>query len=191
MAEPFLGEIKMFGGNFAPRGYAFCNGQLLPISQNSALFSLLGTIYGGDGRTTFGLPDLRGRAALHFGQGPGLSNWRTGERGGEERVTLTTMNLPQHHHSLTPVTMKLGENANKAGGSGKYLAKRTTVSSGGTSVGDFNFSETDSGATLAGDAINQGTTTATAGGSQAFGITQPSLAINYIIALQGLFPSRS
>ena len=80
--EPFLGQIQLFGFNFAPRGWAFCNGQLLPISQNSALFSLLGTIYGGDGRTTFGLPDLRGRNAIHFGQGPGLPNFAIGSKGG-------------------------------------------------------------------------------------------------------------
>ena len=89
MSDPFIGEIRMFGGNFAPRGWAFCEGQLLSVNQNDALFSLLGTIYGGDGRTTFGLPDMRGRVPVHMGQGPGLSDRRLGSKGGEENVTLT------------------------------------------------------------------------------------------------------
>ena len=99
--EPFIGEISMFGGNFAPRGWAFCDGQLLAISQNAALFSLLGTTYGGDGRTTFALPDLRGRAAIHHGQGPGLSDIRLGQRGGNERITLTEAQMPSHNHEIT------------------------------------------------------------------------------------------
>ena len=94
--EPFIAQIMMFGGNFAPRGWAFCDGQLLPISQYSALFSLLGTTYGGDGRTTFGLPDLRGRVAIHPGNGPGLSSIRLGEKGGTETNTLSTAQLPPH-----------------------------------------------------------------------------------------------
>ncbi len=98
MSEPFVGEIKMFAGNFAPRNYAFCDGQLLAISQNNALFSLLGTIYGGDGETTFGLPDLRGRVPLHTGQGTGLSSRPLGQRTGAEKVTLTTNQLPSHTH---------------------------------------------------------------------------------------------
>ena len=98
MSEPFVGEIKMFAGNFAPRNYAFCDGQLLAISQNNALFSLLGTIYGGDGETTFGLPDPRGRVPLHTGQGTGLSSRPLGQRTGAEKVTLTTNQLPSHTH---------------------------------------------------------------------------------------------
>ena len=98
MAEPFLGEIRLMGFNFAPRGWAFCNGQLLPISQNSALFSLFGTIYGGDGRTTFALPELRGRVAIHHGHGPGLREYRIGQKGGAETMTLTTPNMPLHNH---------------------------------------------------------------------------------------------
>jgi len=100
MSEPFTGEIRMFAGNFAPRGWAFCDGQLLAISQNDALFSLLGTIYGGDGRTTFGLPDMRGRIPVHAGQGPGLSQRRVGAKGGAENVTLTVNQIPSHNHPV-------------------------------------------------------------------------------------------
>ena len=100
MSEPFVGEIRMFAGNFAPRGWAFCDGQLLAVSQNDALFSLLGTIYGGDGRTTFGLPDLRGRIPIHAGTGPGLSPRRLGAKGGAENVTLTVNQMPSHNHGL-------------------------------------------------------------------------------------------
>ena len=102
MSEPFIGEIRANGFSFAPRGWAFCDGQLLPVSQNSALFSLLGTTYGGDGRTTFGLPDLQGRAALHMGQGPGLSNRPIGQKAGTETNTLTAGQLPSHAHTFAP-----------------------------------------------------------------------------------------
>ncbi|MGZ8186418.1 MAG: phage tail protein, partial [Methylobacter sp.] len=101
MSEPFIAEIKMFGGNFAPRGYAFCNGQLLSIAQNTALFSLLGTTYGGDGKTTFGLPNLQGRIPMHPGNGAGLTPRVLGEQGGEESVTLTTTQIPGHSHPLS------------------------------------------------------------------------------------------
>jgi microcystin-dependent protein len=100
MSEPFVGEIRMFAGNFAPRGWSFCNGQLMAISQNSALFSLIGTIYGGDGRTTFALPDLRGRVPLHAGEAPGLSHYALGQRGGAEQVALSVEHLPNHNHAL-------------------------------------------------------------------------------------------
>ena len=102
-SEPFIGEIRMFAGNFAPRGWAFCDGQLLPISQNTALFSILGTTYGGDGRTTFGLPDLRGRVPVHAGRGPGLSDIRLGQKGGAETSTLTVANMPNHNHDIPEV----------------------------------------------------------------------------------------
>ena len=98
--EPFIGEIAMFGGNFAPRGWAYCNGQLLAISNNDALFSLLGTIYGGDGRTTFALPDLRGRVPMHWGNGPGLSDYRIGQKSGSETTTLNVLQLPAHNHTV-------------------------------------------------------------------------------------------
>ena len=99
MSEPFVGEVRMFAGNFAPRGWAFCDGQLLAVSQNDALFSLLGTIYGGDGRTTFGLPDMRGRVAIHAGSGPGLSPRRLGAKAGSEKETLTVNQMPSHTHA--------------------------------------------------------------------------------------------
>src|SRR6187455_3404652 len=100
MATPFLGEIRMFGGNFAPRGRAFCNGQILPIAQNTALFSILGTTFGGNGQTTFALPDLRGREPVGVGQGPGLSDIQLGQMSGTENVTLVTANLPAHNHPI-------------------------------------------------------------------------------------------
>src|SRR5438132_384897 len=102
MSEPFLGEIRMFCGNFNPRGWALCNGQLLSIAQNTALFSILGTTYGGNGQTTFALPDLRGRVPVHPGQGPGLSMYNLGENGGAESVTLTAAQMPAHQHTVTP-----------------------------------------------------------------------------------------
>ncbi|MCP3973971.1 MAG: phage tail protein [bacterium] len=101
--DPYLGEISWFAGNFAPRGWALCNGQLLQISQNPALFSVLGTTYGGDGRTTFALPDMRGRSPIHMGTGPGLSNRRLGERGGSETTTISVANLPAHTHTISPL----------------------------------------------------------------------------------------
>ena len=100
MSDPFIGEISLFASNFAPRGWALCDGQLLPISTNTALFALLGTTYGGDGRTTFGLPDLRGRLPVHAGTGPGLTQRRLGERSGVEQVTLSTTELPSHGHAV-------------------------------------------------------------------------------------------
>ncbi len=103
MSEPFIAEIKIFAGNFAPRGWAFCNGQLLPISQNTALFSLVGTTYGGDGRTTMGLPDLQGRTPMHPGRGPGLTSRRLGERGGSTTVTLNEAQMASHKHTLQAI----------------------------------------------------------------------------------------
>ena len=115
MAEPFVGEIRMFAGNFAPRGFAFCDGQLLAISQNDALFALLGTTYGGDGRTTFALPDLRGRVPVHAGSGPGLTRRTLGQRAGSEQETLTLSQIPAHNHNMRaldkPGGKATGENA--------------------------------------------------------------------------------
>lgn len=108
MSQPFLGEIRMGGWNFAPRGWALCNGQILPIAQNTALFSLLGTTYGGNGQTTFALPDLRGRVPMHWGQGPSLTPRTLGEQGGSETVTLTTSEMPQHTHSVGATSQDSG-----------------------------------------------------------------------------------
>jgi microcystin-dependent protein len=170
--EPFIGQIQAFGFNFAPRGWAFCNGQLLPISQNTALFSLLGTTYGGDGRTTFALPDLRGRSMVHYGQGPGLSPIQIGSRGGNENTTLNVGNLPSHNH---PVSVAVNTGNGEESSSTSYLS---------SNAGAFNEAPT-AGAVLA------GVTSAPAGGGQPFSNRDPFLGINVCIALQGIFPSRN
>jgi microcystin-dependent protein len=171
MSEPFVGEIRMFAGNFAPRGWAFCDGQLLAVSQNDALFSLLGTIYGGDGRTTFGLPDCRGRVPIHAGHGPGLSERRLGARGGAEKVTLTTNQLPSHGHPLHGSTA----NGLQADPGGNVLA--------GSAVLEPYEEETPT-APMASAAITS------VGGSRSHTNLQPFLCINFIIALFGIYPSR-
>ncbi len=173
--EPLLGSIGIFGGNFAPRGWAFCEGQLLPIAQNSALFSILGTTYGGDGRTTFALPDLRGRAPIGPGNGPGLSSYRLGEKGGTENVTLNVTNMPAHSHMLNG----LGGTNDSNFLQNNYLASNRDVKVYGTlEVGETLIP-------LNGQSIG------TAGGNQSHTNMQPYLALNYCIALVGLFPSRS
>lgn len=176
MAEPFLGEIKMFGGNFAPRGWSFCAGQLLPISQNTALFSLLGTIYGGDGRTTFALPELRGRVPIHMGQGPGLPNHPIGQRAGAEQTTLTEAQIPAHNHAAT--LHAADESAHTSSPDGNVLAV----------TGANNTYHTGSTDTAMGASSISGQNT---GGSQPHNNMQPYLAINFIIALVGIFPSRN
>lgn len=173
MSEPFVGEIRMFAGNFAPRGWAFCDGQLLAVSQNDALFSLLGTIYGGDGRTTFGLPDLRGRVPIHAGNGPGLSSRALGSKGGAENETLTTNQLPSHTHDLR-VTSEVADStaspANQRPATGVGLNLYTT---------DF------------GTSVNLASSTiANTGGSQSHTNLMPTLCVNFIIALVGIYPSR-
>jgi len=172
MSEPFLGEILMFGGNFAPRSWALCDGQLLPISQNSALFSILGTIYGGDGRTTFALPDMRGRVSIHPGSGPGLSTYRLGEKGGVENVTLTTAQIPSHTHTLR------GENraGNSTDPTNNMLANGSPIYRPQAVADDVNMNAA---------------AVANTGGSQSHTNIQPFLCVNYLIALQGIFPSRS
>ncbi|WP_346897707.1 tail fiber protein [uncultured Roseibium sp.] len=171
MSEPFVGEIRMFAGNFAPRGWAFCDGQLLAVSQNDALFSLLGTIYGGDGRTTFGLPDMRGRIPLHQGHGPGLSERRLGSKGGAETETLTVNQLASHSHSF---------NANSA--------PATTSDPMGAVLADvlgYNFYREDGQDTsLAPGAITN------TGGSRPHTNLMPTLCVHFIIALFGIYPSR-
>lgn len=169
--EPLLGSIILFGGNFAPRGWAFCDGQLLPIAQNSALFSILGTTYGGDGKTTFALPDLRGRVAMQPGQGPGLSSYQLGQKGGAESVTLTVNNMPSHSHVLNANS----DPGNTESPQDNLLAAVTTS----------NYSKDAANATMNPASI------ANTGGSQSFGIVQPYQCVNFIIALVGVFPSRS
>lgn len=162
MAEPFLSEIRLMSFVFAPRGWALCNGQLLPINQNQALFSLLGTTYGGDGRVTFALPDLRGRVPAHVGDGLTL-----GQRGGQEAVTLTTANLPTHTHFVTA-----GGAADTADPAGARFAA--------TAAFHYN---TSPQVAMAPGAVG------TTGGSQAHLNMAPSLVLSYAIALQGIFPS--
>lgn len=171
--EPFIGEIKMFGGNFAPRGWALCDGQLLSIASNSALFSILGTIYGGDGVSTFGLPDMRGRVSVHAGNGPGLSPRSLGEKGGQETVTLTTQQVPSHTHTA----IASGGGAHSASPEGSLAADSGEgVPAYGTDDPKVNM---DSGAI--------GNT----GGGQPHPNLQPFVTVNFIVALQGVYPSRN
>jgi microcystin-dependent protein len=177
--DPFLGQILMFGGNFAPRGWALCDGQLLAISGNSALFSILGTIYGGDGRTSFALPDLRGRAPIHAGNGPGLTTRSLGQRSGAQSNVLNSHQLPSHTHVATPHCVVTAGNANTA--SGNLWAN----DAGNQSA---TYSNTAGPVTpMATDAIS----VAPAGAGQPVNNMQPYQVINYIIALQGIFPSRN
>lgn len=177
MASPFLGEIKLFAGNFAPRGWAFCNGQLLSIAQNSALFALLGTIYGGDGVTTFALPDLRGRVPVHLGQGPGLSNYPQGTTGGAETVTLAVTQIPSHAHTLNASDLP-GAATSPAN---NFIAE-PNPGLGKAANPAFNSSAST---TLAPGAVSA------TGGGQAHENRPPYLTLNYIISLQGIFPSRN
>ena len=172
-AEPFIGEMRWVPYNFAPRGWAFCDGQLLPINQNDALFSLLGTTYGGDGRTTFALPDVRGRVMINAGRGPGLSDYQLGQEGGAETVTLTQSQMPAHTHQLNGSASIA--NSEKPDGSLPAAKQRTKLYS------------TDSGTPVAMNSASIGST----GGSQAHENRPPYLTLHCIIALQGLYPSRS
>jgi len=184
MATPTIGEIRMFSGNFAPRSWALCEGQILPIAQNQALFSLLGTIYGGDGRTTFALPDLRGRHPIGPGSGPGLSTYREGARGGQETVTMTTAQMPAHNHAHATTLKAAAGDGTTGVADGKSLAHQGRGNTVPTIYNSFPPSvNMNPGALKVG--INP------TGGQQPIHIRQPYVAVNYIIALQGLFPSRS
>ena len=165
--DPFIGTVMMFGGNFAPRGWALCEGQLLAISSHSALFSILGTIYGGDGRTTFALPDLRGRAPIQAGSGPGLSSRNLGAKGGTETNTMTVLTMPSHNHGVS-VPVSTGE-AEEATG---FLANSTIYAE-------------DAGGSY------PGVTVGLTGGQQPYNNMQPYIACYYIIALEGIYPSRN
>jgi microcystin-dependent protein len=170
MADPFIGEIRTVGFNFAPVGWALCNGQLLPIAQNTALFSILGTTYGGNGTTNFALPNLQGRAPMHQGQGPGLTPRYLGESSGSANVTLLSSELPAHSHILS-VSDQVGTQASPAGGYLSASAVRT--------VGY---------AATANSALHAGTVSGTA---TSHNNMQPYVVMNFIIALQGVFPPRS
>ena len=174
MADPFVGEIRMTGFNFAPVGWALCNGQLLSIAQNSALFALLGTQFGGNGQTTFGLPDLQGRVPMHQGSGSGLTPRTMGEKAGTESVQLTAAQMPAHSHvTSVPATAAVATAASPAG---SVPAKAAD--------GENNYAATSDGSSIACSA-------ASAGSSQAHPNIQPYQVVNFIIATQGIFPSRS
>ena len=172
MSEPFVGEIRMFGFGFAPQGWAQCNGQLLPINQNQALFSLLGTTYGGDGRITFALPDLRSRVPVCQGQGPGLSSYPEGQAGGAETVTLAAAQMPAHAH---PVKASSGA-ASSGQAEGRALAR---------SASHIYTAKPDTSTVMNADMLGD------TGGSQPHGNIQPYLAVNFCIALAGIFPPRN
>ena len=176
MADPFVAEIRIFGFNFAPKGWAFCNGQVLPISQNTALFSLLGTTYGGDGKSTFALPNLQGRFAMAPGQGPGLSLRDLGESGGSASVTLQANQMPGHTHQLM---------ATASAGSGSPAGNAMSPALSPTSTAVNVYRNSANKVAMAPDAV------ATVGGGQPHNNRQPYLALNFCIALQGVYPPRS
>jgi microcystin-dependent protein len=176
MAEPFVAEIRMFAGNFAPRGFAFCSGQILSIAQNTALFSLLGTTYGGNGTTNFALPNLQGRAPMHPGNGPGLTPRVLGEVSGENSVTLLSTEMPSHSHSI----------------SGAVIANSTPTRTPASNTLFTNASPNQLYGAALGTAVNLAPQSISlTGGSQPHNNTQPYLAVTFIIALQGIFPARN
>lgn len=181
MSEPFIGQIIMAGFNFAPRGYAICSGQILSIAQNTALFSLLGTTFGGNGQTTFALPDLRGRVPINQGQGPGLSNYTMGQASGTENTTLLQNNLPPHSHNLNVSGTAKG---NIAVPTNNWIAIGNDPNTG-ANLNNFTPSG-PTGPTM----MNPGSITG-GGNSVPFSILQPYLCINFCIALEGIFPSRN
>jgi len=183
--EPFIGQIMMFGGNFAPRGWALCDGQLLPISQHSALFSILGTTYGGDGEMTFGLPDLRGRMALHAGSGPGLTPRSLGQKSGVEDSVLNANNLASHSHaaSTTSTPKAFGTEGDATAPEDKTWAKS------GQGDPDYATPNGDS-VDMSSSSIDSSTTVGNTGNNVPFSNMPPFQAVNFIIALVGVFPSR-
>jgi microcystin-dependent protein len=205
MSEPFLGEIRMFGGNYAPRGWAFCQGQMMSIAQNSALFAILGTTYGGNGQTTFALPDLRGRSPVGVGQGPGLSFISQGQISGSENVTLTSLQMPMHTHATQSQSFDVtltGPIAIPAATTGTTQAEPSTntvlgpVAAAGRAGTLYATSEADTtlapfDATVSGQVTPPVATIGPAGGSQPVSIRNPYVGINFIIALEGIFPSRN
>lgn len=188
--DSFIGTILMFAGNFAPMNWAFCDGAILAIAQYQALFSILGTVYGGNGTTTFGLPDLRGRVPVHVGAaqpGQGLSVYTLGEMTGVERVTLTSTQLPQHNHTLSAHQHPFAQPASSV--AGRATNPNNAVPALTTSAA---YAASSDGSKLAGASTGDGGagTTGIAGGSNPVGIIQPVLGINYIICMNGIYPSR-
>lgn len=188
--NPFIGQIIMFGGNFAPRGWALCEGQLLAISTNTALFSILGTTYGGDGRTTFALPDMRGRTPIGPGIGPGLPSYRLGQKSGTPTNTLTTAQIPSHNHSAAG-RLKVNNTpgiTDQPEGNYPTQAGGRTVATPPVGVQLFTYTNSQN-AFGANDGVE--VTIGNTGGSQSVNNMQPFQAVNFIIALVGVFPSRS
>ena len=181
MSSPFVAEIRMFGFNFAPTGWATCDGQLLPISQNTALFSLLGTFYGGDGKSTFALPNLQGSAAIHEGQGQGLAQYFLGQQGGSEAITLLTSEMPAHNHSFQVTTSTGTTNASANNQLGKGASGNPV--SGLTQAKIY--------ATAAPAQPLDPQALALAGGSLPHNNMMPYLTVNFCIAMQGVFPPRT
>jgi microcystin-dependent protein len=174
--DPFLGEIRMMGFNFPPRGWALCNGQLLSIAQNTALFSLLGTQYGGNGQTTFALPDLRGRFPMHQGMGPGLPDRTIGEMAGVVNTNILNIHMPQHTHTVAPLA---------SSGLATQTAPNGAVLAAGLGSKEARFANETGDVAMA--AFNSGVS----GGSQPISIMNPYLTINFCIALEGIYPSRN
>jgi microcystin-dependent protein len=197
MSDPYVGEVRMVGFNFAPSGWALCSGQLEAISQNTTLFTLIGTTYGGNGTSTFALPDLRGRLALGQGQGPGLSNYVQGEISGSENSNILASNMPAHNHAVTggvSVATTIGitnVNADRLGPNGHILAPAVAFTSPPAPIA--NFSDQAPNGSLGGvsSVATPSLNTALAGGNIPFAIAQPYLVINYVISLFGIFPSRN
>jgi microcystin-dependent protein len=177
MSEPFVGEIKMFGGNFPPAGWALCQGQIVPISENETLFNLIGTTYGGDGQSTFAYPNMQSRVAVHQGQGPGITqNYILGQQGGVDSVTLSTQQIPVHNHPvlITQTNQQLGPG-------NAYFATATSSQAGVNAYDNADPADTP----LVGTSLQQ------VGGSQPHDNIQPTLAINFIISLFGIFPTQN
>ena len=186
--DEYMGMVKIFAGNFAPRGFMFCNGQIIGIAQNSALFALLGTTYGGNGQTTFGLPDLRGRAPVGWGQGPGLSNYNLGQPYGTEKTSILINNMPAHNHLATSTLSLNASDAAATVGTpvaGNALGAAKDVNTDAVSM----YTTSAPNIPLTGGSV--ATTTALTGGNVPISILQPTLAISYIIAIEGAFPSRN
>ncbi|HEV2146107.1 MAG TPA: tail fiber protein [Longimicrobiaceae bacterium] len=174
MADPFVAEIRIFPFNFAPKGWAWCNGQLMPISQNTALFSLLGTVYGGDGKSTFALPDIQGSAVMHPGQGPGLSLHDLGEQGGADHVTLLESEIPVHAHTLRASNQPGEDPAPNGASLARSVGATLYQNNSSQNLVQMNFTQIS-----------------VAGGSTPHNNMQPYLTFYFNIALQGIFPPRS
>ena len=180
MSTPYIGEIRIFAGNFAPTGWELCHGQIMPISENDALFALIGTTYGGDGQSTFALPDLRGRIPIHQGTGPGLSTRQIGETSGAETITLVSTQIPNHNHAVVATPQAVSSVGNDLSPAGNHWAR---------AGGERGYGDT-ANVTMAADLLST-PTVGNAGGGQGHENRAPYLAINFIISLFGIFPSPS